>query len=64
MKALLCRWLADDEGKNLVEYALLSAIVALGSFVAVSAIGAAINAAYASWDAAAQALWQPQDPAN
>jgi Flp pilus assembly pilin Flp len=55
--------LVDEEGKNLVEYALLSAFVALASVVAVAAIGVAINGAYTSWDAASQELWQPQDPA-
>ena len=64
MTSLLRRWLADEEGNDLVEYALLSAIVALGSFVAVNAIGVAINVAYTSWDAATQAIWQPQSPAN
>ena len=64
MTSLLRRWLADEEGNDLVEYALLSSVVAIASFAAVTAIGVAINSTYTGLDAAAQALWEPQPPTN
>ena len=64
MTSLLWRLLADEEGNDLVEYALLSAVVAIASFAAINAIGVAIKTTYTSLDAAAQALWEPQPPTN
>lgn len=54
----------DDEGQDLLEYALLTGVVALATVAGVNAFGTAINTTYLSWDAAQQALWEPQAPAG
>jgi Flp pilus assembly pilin Flp len=56
------RLLIDERGQDLVEYVLLGATIAIAAIVGISAIGPAISAVYASWDAASQGLWYPPDP--
>jgi Flp pilus assembly pilin Flp len=58
----LSRWLAEDEGQDLVEYVLLGATVAFAGLLVMNAFDDVINAVYTSWDGATQALWEPQDP--
>jgi len=36
-------WLRDDEGQDLIEYALLAALIALAAVVAMQATGTSIN---------------------
>lgn len=43
MKAVLRRFLRDEEGAAMVEYALLVALVALAAIVGVAATGNSIN---------------------
>jgi len=57
MRSLLRRLARDDGGQDIVEYALLAAFVGLAGIVGISAIGTALAAAYAGWDAASQDLW-------
>jgi Flp pilus assembly pilin Flp len=64
MSILVRRFIADESGDDLVEYALLSAVVAILSFAAVAAIGAAINATYTTWDSATQDIWEPAAPVD
>jgi Flp pilus assembly pilin Flp len=64
MNALLHRFIAEERGDDLVEYALLTAVVAIVSFAAAAAIGVAINTTYATWDAATQNIWEPQAPVD
>jgi Flp pilus assembly pilin Flp len=64
MSVLLRRFIAEERGDDLVEYALLTAVVAILSFAAVAAIGVAINTTYATWDTATQNIWEPQAPAD
>lgn len=42
MRALLIRFMKDDSGQDLIEYALLAAFVALGSVGALIVLGPAI----------------------
>jgi Flp pilus assembly pilin Flp len=53
---------ADRRGQDLVEYALLGATLALAGFLVLSTMDNIINAVYTSWDAATQAIWEPEDP--
>jgi pilus assembly protein Flp/PilA len=48
MKALLARFVRQDEGQDLVEYALLLALVALAAITAMGLLGTAINNKYSS----------------
>jgi pilus assembly protein Flp/PilA len=43
MKKLLLRFLRDTEGQDLIEYALLAALVALGAVAGMTALAGGIN---------------------
>ena len=48
MKELLISLVRDDEGQDLVEYALLIAFIALACIVGLQSLGTAINNTYNS----------------
>jgi pilus assembly protein Flp/PilA len=47
-KQLLTRFLADDDGQDLIEYALLAALIALAAVGGISLLGNALSNKYAS----------------
>jgi Flp pilus assembly pilin Flp len=54
----------DEDGQDLIEYALLTAFIAIAGILGFQAIGVAINASYTSWDTANQDLWEPAPPTS
>jgi len=48
MKNLIAQFVREDEGQDLVEYALLIAFIALACIVGMKALGTAINNEYTS----------------
>ena len=48
---MLCLWLADDEGQDIVEYALLAAIVGIGSILTWQLIVTTVGGVYSAADA-------------
>jgi pilus assembly protein Flp/PilA len=46
MKNLIARFVREEEGQDLVEYALLLALIALAAVVAMNLLGGAINLKY------------------
>lgn len=54
--------LVNDEGQDLVEYALLAAFVGLAGLAAFAAIRDAVAQGYVNWDMTEQSLWEPPDP--
>ncbi|MGH9148000.1 MAG: Flp family type IVb pilin [Vicinamibacterales bacterium] len=58
----LSRWLAADDGQDLVEYVLLGATVAFAGLLVMNTFDDVIAAVYTSWDDSTQAIWEPQDP--
>jgi len=48
MKALVMRFVREDEGQDLVEYALLLALIALAAITTMGLLGTAINNKYNS----------------
>ena len=58
----IARLIVEDEGDDLVEYMLLAALVGTAGTLVLSGLPAIMNAVYASWDAAANNLWEPDDP--
>lgn len=54
--------LFDESGDDLLEYALLSALLGIAGAVALALMPSVINTVYSSWDSATQDAWQPQDP--
>ena len=53
----------DDGGQDLIEYALLAAIISIAGVVALTAFGGKMRAGYLGWDTAQQAAWVPCRPA-
>jgi Flp pilus assembly pilin Flp len=64
MNTIWHRLLSEDEGQDLIEYALLCSFLGFAAAGAVSLLGTAMNNAYTSWDAAGQsdALVETPDP--
>lgn len=48
MKILLGRFVREDQGQDLIEYALLAAFIALVSMGAITALGTQLNLTYGS----------------
>ena len=48
MKNLIARFVREDEGQDLVEYAMLIAFIALACIVGLRSLGTAINQTYQS----------------
>ena len=63
MTSLLYRLIAEEQGQDIVEYALLTAAASVVTVLGIAAIGSAINTVYTAWDTYTQNLWQPQAPA-
>jgi Flp pilus assembly pilin Flp len=58
------RWLREEHGQDLIEYALLCSVIGFAGVVAFSFISDAMNTTYSSWDTAVQsdALVEVPDP--
>lgn len=56
------RWLHETGGQDLVEYALLTALIGLTAVAAAPLIQNALAAAYSAWTVGNQNLWTPPDP--
>jgi Flp pilus assembly pilin Flp len=58
----VARFAKDEQGQDLVEYALLGAFVAIATIAGLKAIENAIGSEYVKWDQEEQILWEPPDP--
>jgi Flp pilus assembly pilin Flp len=58
------RWLTEEDGQDLIEYALLCSFIGFTATAAIGALGNAMNSAYVSWDNAGQSdtLVEVPDP--
>jgi Flp pilus assembly pilin Flp len=61
-RSVLAR-LVEDEGQDLIEYALLTSVVAVVNIAVFQALMASLAAAYTAFDTSQQALWTMPDPA-
>ena len=59
---LVSTFIEDEQGQDLVEYALLGAFVALATVVGLRAIKVVMGPYYGSLDTGEQNLWQPPNP--
>ena len=64
MWTLVQRVIREDGGQDLVEYALLVALVAVVSAVALGSLQDALKTTYESWDTGNQNLWIMPPPAG
>ena len=53
---------ADDGGQDLIEYALLTAIIGVAGLLILSTLPATMRTRYLDRNAAAQTAWQPCPP--
>ena len=60
--SLLKRLYRDDSGQDLIEYVLLTGIIAIAGILVFPTIRSSMAAAYQSWNTGAQALWDPPPP--
>ena len=51
---LMRRWLREDHGQDLIEYALLCSAIGFAGAVAFNFVSAAMFTTYTSWDSAVQ----------
>jgi Flp pilus assembly pilin Flp len=64
MMPLLHRFIADENGQDLIEYALLCTVIGFAGAAAFQLIMAAIGTTYGSWDTGVNSLWNTPDPAG
>ena len=62
-RAVAAGVIADDSGQDLIEYALLTAIIGVSGLLVVSTLSTTVGNTYKAWDTAGQNAWQPCDPA-
>lgn len=43
MKNLIARFVREDKGQDLIEYALIATVVSMGAFLGAQALGTALN---------------------
>ena len=63
MTSLLTRLVTDEQGQDLVEYALLTATVAVAALLGIAATRRRDQFGLQGWDTRTQDLWEPQAPA-
>jgi Flp pilus assembly pilin Flp len=57
------RFLVDDRGQDLIEYALLTAVVSVIGFVLFASVRDGMFDVYTNWQLGAQDAWEPCPPA-
>jgi Flp pilus assembly pilin Flp len=62
MKDLIFKLKDDDKGQDLIEYALLTAIIGISGLLVLQALAPRMSTAYRGWNTAAQNAWQPCPP--
>jgi Flp pilus assembly pilin Flp len=56
------RWLKEESGSDLIEYALLASTVAIMAAAALALMPGILSAVYSTWDSGTQKIWDPCDP--
>jgi Flp pilus assembly pilin Flp len=56
------RFVRDTSGQDLVEYALLVALVGVVAAASIPTLETALSTAYSLWNTGTQDLWQPPNP--
>ena len=51
MRTLCSRAVAEDDGQDLIEYALLAALISVVAVLAISAVGSKVNTSYQNIEA-------------
>ena len=61
-RAVAAGVITDDSGQDLIEYALLTAIIGISGVLILSTLSTTMGTAYNSWNKAGQDAWQPCPP--
>ena len=56
--ACLIKLLCDDNGQDLIEYALLTAAIAFAGLATLRTMRTTMNSAYSNWGTAVNNLWE------
>ena len=59
---LLAKLVRDEGGQDLIEYALLTAIIGIAGLAGLPDIVSKMGSAFSSWGSAVYGLWVPPDP--
>jgi len=59
---LFRRLAAEESGQDLIEYALVAALIGLGGLAAIQELGAAMGGSYQNVNAATDDLWIMPEP--
>jgi Flp pilus assembly pilin Flp len=65
MSSLIRRFIVDESGQDLIEYALITVFVGIAGFAAIELWRTSIGTTYASWmdvDSGPNSLWETPDP--
>lgn len=62
MPLCINRYLNDESGQDLIEYALLVAFVALAGVAGFNFIGSVLGGTYTGWNNGVQDLWEVPEP--
>jgi Flp pilus assembly pilin Flp len=62
MTALPIRLLADEEGQDLIEYALLTTVIGLAAIAVFDILRTSIRDVYGTWNTSANINWVPPPP--
>jgi Flp pilus assembly pilin Flp len=60
---VVLRLLTEDDGQDLVEYALLTGIVAVAAAIALP-VASQLGAIYRGWNSNVHNLWEPPPPSG
>ena len=59
---LAVRLYREDDGQDLIEYVLLTGIIAVAAILIFPAMQSAMVSTYRNWNADTQAIWEPPPP--
>ena len=62
MKRYVARFIDDEGGQDLIEYALLSAVIGIAGVLLFPLMQSGMQDAYEGWNTAAQDAWEPCPP--
>jgi len=61
-RALAAQFISDDDGQDLIEYALLTAIITISGVLILSTLSSTMGSLYSGRNTAGQNAWQPCPP--
>jgi pilus assembly protein Flp/PilA len=62
---LVRRFISDDRGQDVIEYALIAAFIGIAGILALRGIQSAVGTTYSSWTdpgSGTPSLWEPAEP--